>query len=144
MLWPMDEHDDAVAAAMATADEFLATFNAGDAEGHAATLGYPHVRLASGRVRIWQDVDEATAEMVTSIVAIRERLGWDHSRWDHKRLIHAGDGEVHLDVQFTRYSADGSVIGVYPARVYVVVEQPGPSGEPGHWRSSAARATRLL
>lgn len=109
---------------MATADEFLATFNAGDATGHAATLGYPHVRLASGRVRIWQDIEEATTEMAVNMVAIRDRLGWDHSRWDHKRLIHAGDGKVHLDVQFTRYRADGSVIGVYPA-VYVVVEQDG-------------------
>jgi hypothetical protein len=52
---------------------------------------------------------------------IRERLGWDHSEWDHKRLIHAGDRKVHLDVQFTRYRADGSVMGVYPA-VYVVVD----------------------
>jgi hypothetical protein len=52
---------------------------------------------------------------------LRERVGWDHSRWDHKTLIHAGDRKVHLDVQFTRYRADGSVIGVYPA-VYVVVE----------------------
>ena len=106
---------------MATADEFLATFNALDAAGHAATLAYPHVRLASGTVRIWETIEEATAAMTTSMALIRERLGWDHSEWDHKKLIHAGDGKVHLDVQFTRYRADGSVIGVYPA-VYVVVE----------------------
>jgi hypothetical protein len=31
---------------------------------------------------------------------------------------------VHLDVQFTRFRAAGSVIGVFPA-VYVVVEQDG-------------------
>jgi len=106
---------------MAVADEFLATFNALDAAGHAATLAYPHVRLASGTVRIWQTIEEATDQMTTSMALIRERLGWDHSRWDHKKLIHAGDKKVHLDVQFTRYRADDSVIGVYPA-VYVVVE----------------------
>jgi hypothetical protein len=115
------EHDAAVSAAMATADEFLATFNALDAAGHAATLAYPHVRLASGTVRIWETIDEATAVMTKNMALIRERLGWDHSEWDHKKLIHAGDGKVHLDVQFTRYRADGSVIGIYPA-VYVVVE----------------------
>ena len=120
----MPEHDDAVAAAMATADEFLATFNASDPEGHARTLGYPHVRLASGTVRIWETLEEATEQMRTSMQLIRERIGWDHSEWDHKRLIHAGPGKVHLDVQFTRYRADGSVIGVYPA-VYVVVENDG-------------------
>jgi hypothetical protein len=120
-----------VAAAMAIADEFLATFNALDAAGHAATLAYPHVRLASGTVRIWETIDEATEQMTTSMALIRDRLGWDHSEWDHKRLIHDGDGKVHLDVQFTRYRTDGSVIGVYPA-VYVVVET-----DPGRWRIQA-------
>lgn len=113
--------DDDVAAAFEIADEFLRTFNALDAAGHAATLAYPHVRLASGTVRIWQDLAEATEQMTTNMALIRERLGWDHSEWDHKRLIHAGPGKVHLDVQFTRYRPDGSVIGVYPA-VYVVVQ----------------------
>jgi hypothetical protein len=110
-----------VDAAMAIADEFLATFNALDAAGHAATLAYPHVRLASGTVRIWETMEDATRQMTTNMALIRERLGWDHSEWDHKRLIHEGDRKVHLDVQFTRYRPDGSVIGVYPA-VYVVVE----------------------
>ncbi|HVM52830.1 MAG TPA: hypothetical protein VM262_06500 [Acidimicrobiales bacterium] len=117
----MADTDADVSAAMATADEFLATFNALDAPGHAATLAYPHVRLASGTVRIWETIEEATAQMETNMALIRERLGWDHSTWDHKRLIHAGDRKVHLDVQFTRWRGDGSVIGVYPA-VYVVVD----------------------
>ncbi len=112
--------DDDVVAAFAIADEFLATFNALDAPGHAATLGYPHVRLASGTVRIWQTIEDATEQMAVNMARIREALGWDHSEWDHKNLIHAGPGKVHLDVQFTRYRPDGSVIGVYPA-VYVVV-----------------------
>ena len=112
--------DDDVAAAFEIADEFLRTFNELDAAGHAATLAYPHVRLASGTVRIWETLAEATEQMTTNMALIRDRLGWDHSEWDHKRLVHAGPGKVHLDVQFTRYRADGSVIGVYPA-VYVVV-----------------------
>ena len=119
-----DTRDADVAAAMATADEFLATFNARDPAGHAATLAYPHVRLASGTVRIWQSIEEATEAMARNIPLLAERAGWDHSEWDHKRLVHAGAGKVHLDVQFTRYRADGSVIGVYPA-VYVLVEQDG-------------------
>ena len=113
--------DDDVAAAFEIADEFLRTFNALDAAGHAATLAYPHVRLASGTVRIWETVEEATEQMATNMALIRDRLGRDHSEWDHKHLIHAGPGKVHLDVQFTRYRPDGSVIGVYPA-VYVVVQ----------------------
>jgi hypothetical protein len=124
-----------VAAAMAVTDAFLDTFNALDAAGHAATLAYPHVRLASGQVRIWQDIEEATAAMELGMAALRDRVGWDHSRWNHRRLIHDLGDKVHLDVEFTRYRADGSVIGVYPA-VYVIVEGDGGWGI--QCRSSAA------
>jgi hypothetical protein len=125
----VDNDDEAVAGAMAITDQFLATFNARDPAGHAATLAYPHVRLASGAVRIWQSVDEAIPAMEQAIALLRDRVGWDHSRWDHRRVIHTGPGKVHLDVQFTRYKADDSVIGVYPA-VYVVVAD----GASGDWR----------
>src|SRR5947207_14216498 len=99
-----------VEAAIATTDAFLSTFNAGDAPGHAATLAYPHVRLASGRVRIWESIEEAIPVMEQGIAALRDRVGWDHSRWDYRRVIHTGPGKVHLDVQFTRYRVDDSVI----------------------------------
>ena len=112
---------------MAPTDAFLERFNAGDAKGHVATLAFPHVRLASGRVRIWETSDEAVAAMERNIPALREATGWDHSVWDHRNVIHTGPGKVHLDVQFTRYRGDGSVIGVYPA-VYVIVEQDGRWG----------------
>jgi hypothetical protein len=117
-------HVRSVDGAMAVTDAFLATFNAGDARRHAETLGYPHVRLASAQVRIWEDADEATAAMQSAIAALRTRVGWHHSVWDHRRVIHASDAKVHLDVQFTRYREDDSVIGVYPA-VYVVVHAVG-------------------
>jgi hypothetical protein len=110
----------AIAEAMAVTDAFLATFNAGDARGHAETLAYPHVRLASGTVRVWDSLADGIAGMEWAIPALREHAEWDHSKWDHRRVIHDGDDKVHLDVQFTRYRADGSVIGVYPA-VYVIV-----------------------
>jgi hypothetical protein len=117
------DDDDHVDGAMAVTDAFLATFNASDAPGHAATLAYPHVRLASGTVRTWNDIDEAIPAMEAGMAALRERAGWDHSVWDHRNVIHTGPEKVHLDVQFTRYRADGSVIGVYPA-VYVIVRRP--------------------
>ena len=113
--------DDRVGAAMATTDAFLQTFNDGDARGHASTLAYPHVRLASGSVRIWETIDVAIPAMEQGIAALRAS-GWDHSVWDHRKVIHTGPAKVHLDVQFTRYRSDGSVIGVFPA-VYVIVEQ---------------------
>lgn len=109
------------AGALEATNTFLQSFNAGDADGHAHTLAYPHVRLASGTVRIWQSLEEAVPAMEQAIAALR-RVGWDHSVWDHRRVIHSRFDKVHLDVQFTRYRKDGSVIGVYPA-VYVVISQ---------------------
>jgi len=103
---------------------FMASFNARDAAAHARTLAYPHIRLAGGTVRTWQHPEEAMRAMEQGFAALVERAGWDHSAWDHRRIIHAQADKVHLDVQFTRYRKDGSVIGVYPA-VYVVVEQGG-------------------
>jgi hypothetical protein len=115
--------NDAEAGALGVTDAFMRSFNAGDADGHARTLAYPHVRLASGAVRIWQSLEEAVPAMEQAIAALRT-LGWDHSVWDHRLLIHCRPEKVHLDVQFTRYRKNGSVIGVYPA-VYVVVRQDG-------------------
>jgi hypothetical protein len=117
---PDDEAAATGAGALATTDAFLATFNAGDARGHAATLAYPHIRLASGDVRIWPTIERATAAMEQVFPALRAATGGDHSVWDHRHVIHAGADKVHLDVQFTRYRADGSVIGTYPA-IYVVI-----------------------
>jgi hypothetical protein len=114
--------DDPVGGAMAVTDAFLDSFNACDAVAHAATLAYPHVRLASGRLRLWQDAAEAIPAMEQGMAALRERAGWHHSEWDHRRAIHAGPAKVHLDLQFTRYREDGSVIGHYPA-VYVIVRE---------------------
>lgn len=123
----MASDDEATAGAMAATDAFMSGFNAGDARAHAESLHYPHLRLASGTVRIWETLEAAVAAMEQSFPRLRT-LGWDHSGWDHRRVIHVGPGKVHLDVQFTRYRADGSVIGVYPA-VYVVVE-----GDDRRWR----------
>lgn len=88
-----------VDSAMATTDAFLETFNDGDAVGHSKTLAYPHIRLASGHVRIWDTIEQAVQAMERAIAALRGS-GWVHSVWDHRNVIHDGDGKVHLDVQF--------------------------------------------
>ena len=114
---------DSEAGAFGVTDAFLQSFNDGDADAHARTLAYPHVRFASGAVRIWASLEEAVPAMEQAMTALRT-MGWDHSDWDHRRVIHSRPDKVHLDVQFTRYRKDGSIIGVYPA-VYVVVRQDG-------------------
>lgn len=112
-----------LAAALHTMDVFMATFNEGDARGHCATFAYPHVRLASGQVRIWDSIDEAIPQMERAIAWLRSQ-GWTHSDWDHRRMVHISEKKVHMDVQFRRFGAGNSLIGIFPA-IYVIVEQDG-------------------
>jgi hypothetical protein len=51
---------------------------------------------------------------------------WHHSAWERREIIHAGADKVHIDTQFTRYRADGSVIGSFDS-IYVI------TNEDGHW-----------
>jgi hypothetical protein len=51
---------------------------------------------------------------------------WHHSGWNRRKVIHAGKDKVHIDTRFTRYRADGSVLGEFDS-VYVVTD------EGSHW-----------
>ena len=112
-------------------EEWMAAFNARDVERWAATFNYPSVRLASGRLVIFESAASHRRDLF-------ERLsgtGWDHSAWDHHRVLHSSDDKVHFDTRFTRYRADGSTIGTYDS-IYIVTRQEGHWGVAG--RSSFA------
>lgn len=108
-----------VNAALAVLDRFMATLNAGDEPAVLATLHFPHYRLAGGRMRVWEQPGSYLDEF-------RARAGadWHHSGWDFRKVIAAGPGKVHLDVQFTRYRADDSVIGSFRS-LWIVTEEGG-------------------
>jgi hypothetical protein len=115
------EHQASIDAAMACLDAFLTAFNARDVEAFDATFNFPSVRLASNRLVVIQPGDH-TPEMF-SRGALAE---WHHSAWERRAVIHAGADKVHLDTRFTRYRADGSVLGGFDS-VYVV------TCEGSHW-----------
>jgi hypothetical protein len=97
----------------------MAALNAGDEPALLATLHFPHYRLAGGRMRVWDQpggyLDDFHA---------RAGADWHHSEWDFRDLIAAGPAKVHLDVQFTRYCADNSVIGSFRS-LWIVSEYGG-------------------
>jgi hypothetical protein len=88
------KHDAPIDRALGKTDQLLARFNAGDVHRHAATLSYPHVRLASGSVRIWSHRASTMPAPRWNIAALRAG-GGDHSEWDPQRVIHVADDEVH-------------------------------------------------
>ncbi|MEJ0064330.1 MAG: hypothetical protein WDM85_02065 [Caulobacteraceae bacterium] len=108
-------------AAMKVLDDFMTAFNARDIAAWQKTFNFPSVRLASNTLVII-DRDYHQPDMFGR-GALAE---WDHSAWDRRAVIHAGDDKVHIDTRFVRYRKDDSVIGGFDS-IYVV------TCEDGHW-----------
>ncbi len=108
-------------AALKVLDDFMAAFNARDLAAWDATFNFPSVRLASGKLVIINAGDHKSSMFEKGALA-----EWHHSAWERREVIHAGEDKVHIDTRFTRYRADGSVIGGFDS-IYVVTR------ENGHW-----------
>jgi len=117
----MSANTDSIASAMDCLDAFMAAFNARDLNAFEATFNFPSVRLASNTLAIIEPGYHQPQMFEQG--ALKD---WDHSAWERRAVIHAGEDKVHIDTRFTRYRADGSVIGGFDS-VYVVTR------ENGHW-----------
>lgn len=114
-----------VEAARATLDGFMVAFNAEDDEAIRRNwFHFPHVRLHSGGVSLIP-----TPEEYRNLVALRQGQSrdWARSEWDYVECVDAGAEKVHFRVQFSRYRADGSLIGRYRS-LWVVVLKDGRWG----------------
>ncbi len=118
------ETDTAIAAATASLDEYMLRFNARDPEGWAATFNYPHIRIASGQVRIWQTEKEFAEYMDFDVFA--QRFGWDHSHWLTRKIISASPDKVHFATTFQRFNDKNEPIATFKS-LYVVTKIDG------HW-----------
>lgn len=104
-------------------DDYMNTFNAKDATAWQATYHFPHYRLASGKMSVLEK-----AGILDSTVFIKlQQSGWHHSKWDHRNIIQGSEIKVHVDTRFTRYKADGSIIGSYES-LYIVTKENGRWG----------------
>jgi hypothetical protein len=125
-----EDSDDIVAetpeerAALEAVNAYMRAFNARDIAGTDAALHFPHVRLASGAVRIMEEPGTLPAEFFERFSAAD---GWVCSRWDYRRAVQSCSDKVHFAVQFTRYRGDGSVIGHYPS-MWIVTLRKGRWG----------------
>lgn len=125
------EHsDDIVAAegsereALAVVSAYMDAWNRRDLAGMDATFHFPHARIASGRITILEQPMARAPDFFERFVAA---TGWHYSLWDYRRAVQSCEDKVHFAVQFTRYRADGSVIGVYPS-MWIVARIDGRWG----------------
>ncbi|MFQ6027266.1 MAG: hypothetical protein ACE5Q6_07220 [Dehalococcoidia bacterium] len=102
----------AEAQALAVMEEFERAGNAADDPALFRTFNYPHVRMASEKVAIWQNEAEAQASYQQAF-ADRAGPNWHHSVFEYKHVLQSSPDKVHLAVQFTRYDRDDQPIATY-------------------------------
>ena len=106
-------------------DDFLDAFNARDEAAWADSLHFPHVRLASQTVIVYQDRDEFIDAM--DMDAFARNLGWSRSTWDAVQVVQTGDDKVHFAVEFSRYNTAGEVFQTFDS-LYIVERIDGRWG----------------
>lgn len=100
--------EDAIRSAKDVMHAHIKALNAGDEAALAATLHFPHYRLSEHRLKTWEGPETYLADFHG-----RAGDGWHHSAWDSLEVIAAEPDKVHLDVRFTRYRQDNSVLGKF-------------------------------
>ena len=117
--------DAARANALAVMDAFLAAFNARDEAAWADTLVYPHVRLASGAVVVYED--RATFLAAMDLDAFAQSTGWRRSTWDDMVIVQSSPAKVHVRVRFSRFDAEDELIASYDS-LYIIEPVDGRWG----------------
>ena len=105
-------------------DDYMNAFNRQDLVAWENTFHFPHYRLASGRMHVSNAPGEITAAAMERYL---DSIGWHHSTWDRRDIIHFSDNKVHVDTKFTRYRKDGSIIGSYES-LYILTRMEGKWG----------------
>ena len=110
--------------ALGAVDRYLAALNAHDTAAIRDAFNFPHMRIgAKGTLARFEHPEDYDFD---HFYRRTSRDGWHHTVWDKTAVVYATEGKAHVAVDFTRYRADGSVIGRYFS-LYVVTCQNG------HW-----------
>jgi 2-hydroxychromene-2-carboxylate isomerase len=120
----VEEPDAVHAECMAVLDRFMAALNAYDAAAMDAAMHFPHIRFAGGAIAVY---DKPGSNPMDLFDRLRREDNWSHSAWNERKIVQRNDTKVHMAVTYTRYRADGSVLGVYES-LYVLTLKDGRWG----------------
>ena len=118
---------------MKALDDFMTAFNSGDPMTWTQTLNFPHVRLAGGKVQVWNTPEEYARD--NDVRVLREKSGWASSQWDWRKVVQAADDKIHIAVSFSRYTPEGTKIVSFES-FYIITNVDGHWGT--QFRSSFA------
>lgn len=97
--------------------DWMLALNAHDAAKMDSFLRFPHVRVAANSVTVYWRPGDNPMDVFRKLM---DEQGWHHSAWTDIRLVQSSPNKAHYAVQYTRYRADGSVIGVFDS-LYVFI-----------------------
>ena len=107
-------------AAIAKVEEYMTAFNARDPEAWAATLHYPHVRLAGGDIVVTETAERMAESL--DFDAFAERFNWHHSGWDSIRAVQIGAEAANVALTFSRYDDQNRVTSTFDTLYLVTLE----------------------
>ncbi len=107
------------AAAVKAVTAYFDAWNAHDQDRLAASLHYPHVRVADGMVEIWR----SSAEYLAGPEPGRQRT-WFKTRVDQSLVAQVTATGVNLTVRFSRLGRDGTVLST-DSGVFLAVVRDG-------------------
>jgi hypothetical protein len=108
-------------ACMASLDRFMLALNAHDADAMDEEMHFPHVRLAEGRLVVYERPGSNPMDLFTSLI---QKSDWDHSTWTKRAPVQSSDTKVHWAVEYKRFTKDHTVIGTYDS-LYVMTLKEG-------------------
>ena len=108
-------------ACMASLDRFMMALNAHDAGAMDEEMHFPHVRLAEGRLVVYERPGSNPMDLFTSLI---QKSNWDHSTWTKRAPVQSSDTKVHWAVEYKRFTKDHTVIGTYGS-LYVMTLKEG-------------------
>jgi len=106
-------------AAQKAVTAFFDAWNAHDQDRLAATLHYPHVRVADDKVEIWR----SSAEYLAGPEPGRQRT-WFRTRVDESTLAQVTATGANISVRFSRLGRDGTVLST-DSGVFLAVARDG-------------------
>jgi hypothetical protein len=105
-------------------DAFMAALNAYDAAAMDRCMHFPHPRIAEGKLVVYE---KAGTNPMDLFDRLRKSDNWSRSQWEKRELVQFSDSKAHVALSYTRFRADGSVIGVYES-LYILTKVDGRWG----------------
>jgi hypothetical protein len=105
-------------------DAFMDALNRYDAAGMDRCMHFPHPRIAAAKVVVYEKPGNNPMDLFDRL---KKEDGWSYSRWVKRELIQCNDRKAHVQLSYTRYRADDSVIGTYDS-LYILTKVDGRWG----------------